>query len=43
MRRRNTSLTSLLQNPYVARVICVNDGSTDNTAQVLDALQAHWP
>ncbi len=37
------SLASLLENPYVARVICVNDGSTDNTAQVLDALQARWP
>ncbi|WP_201520045.1 glycosyltransferase family 2 protein, partial [Escherichia coli] len=37
------SLTGLLQNPYVARVICLNDGSTDNTAQVLDALQARWP
>lgn len=34
------SLTSLLQNPYLARVICVNDGSTDDTAAVLDALQA---
>lgn len=37
------SLTDLLQNPYIARVICVNDGSTDTTAQVLDALQLEWP
>ncbi|HDS0948749.1 TPA: glycosyltransferase family 2 protein [Stenotrophomonas maltophilia] len=36
------SLTDLLHNPYIARVICVNDGSTDATAQVLDALQARW-
>ena len=37
------SLTDLLHNRYVARVICVNDGSTDATAQVLDDLQAQWP
>lgn len=37
------SLTDLLRNPYIARVICVNDGSTDGTAQVLDTLQQQWP
>jgi cellulose synthase/poly-beta-1,6-N-acetylglucosamine synthase-like glycosyltransferase len=29
------SLRVLLNNPYVARVICVNDGSTDGTADIL--------
>lgn len=36
------SLTDLLRNPYIARVICVNDGSTDDTAAVLDRMQARW-
>ncbi|RRU11967.1 glycosyltransferase family 2 protein [Stenotrophomonas sp. 278] len=37
------ALTDLLDNPYFARVICVNDGSTDDTAAVLDRMQARWP
>lgn len=36
------SLTDLLRNRYVAQVICVNDGSTDDTAGVLERLQPHW-
>ena len=28
-------VTDLLLNPYIARIICVNDGSTDGTAAVL--------
>lgn len=37
------ALTDLLANPYFARVICVNDGSTDDTAIVLDRMRAQWP
>ncbi|EDZ3529580.1 glycosyltransferase family 2 protein [Salmonella enterica] len=37
------SLTNLLNNPYIHQVICVNDGSTDNTPDVLDTLQREWP
>ncbi|HEY0503983.1 MAG TPA: glycosyltransferase family 2 protein [Lysobacter sp.] len=37
------SLLNLLRNPYIHRVICVNDGSTDGTAQVLARMQAQWP
>lgn len=29
------SLDNLLRNPYFCRVICVNDGSTDNTEAVM--------
>jgi len=36
------SLTDLLRNPYIAKVICVNDGSTDDTAQVLEHMQSKW-
>lgn len=36
------SLGYLLRNPYLAKVICVNDGSTDGTAQVLAQLAEHW-
>jgi cellulose synthase/poly-beta-1,6-N-acetylglucosamine synthase-like glycosyltransferase len=32
------ALINLLRNRYIRRVICVNDGSTDRTAQILDAL-----
>src|SRR4051812_34725811 len=32
------SLRNLYFNPYVNRVICVNDGSTDGTATLLDKL-----
>lgn len=34
------ALEQLLRNRYIARVICVNDGSTDDTAQILDDLAA---
>ncbi|EOM9750901.1 glycosyltransferase family 2 protein [Salmonella enterica] len=37
------TLMNLLNNPYINQVICVNDGSTDNTLQILDALQREWP
>lgn len=36
------ALTDLLHNPYIAQVICVNDGSTDDTAAVLDHMQKQW-
>ena len=32
------SLRNIYFNPYVNNVICVNDGSTDNTAELLDEL-----
>lgn len=32
------SLRSLMKNPYINRVICVNDGSTDKTAAVMARL-----
>jgi len=34
------SLRNLLLNPYINRVICVNDGSTDGTAEILARLVA---
>ncbi|MEJ1098273.1 MULTISPECIES: glycosyltransferase family 2 protein [unclassified Pseudoxanthomonas] len=37
-----SSLTNLLQNPYIHRVICVNDGSTDDTAGVLARMVDEW-
>lgn len=36
------ALTDLLLNPYIARVICVNDGSTDDTAAVMERMQLRW-
>lgn len=36
------SLTALLQNPYIHQVICVNDGSTDKTADVLAGMKKKW-
>ncbi len=36
------SLRMLLCNPYIARVVCVNDGSTDETAAVLDRMVPEW-
>jgi len=37
------TLISLLRNRYVRRVICVNDGSTDETPQVVAALAQRTP
>lgn len=37
------ALNNLLQNPYFGKVICVNDGSTDGTALVLQRVQEQWP
>lgn len=36
------SLENLLRNPYFCRVICVNDGSTDNTAAVMEEVKQKW-
>lgn len=36
------SLVNLLRNPYIDKVIVVNDGSTDNTATVLANMQPTW-
>ncbi|MBX9474261.1 glycosyltransferase family 2 protein [Yersinia enterocolitica] len=36
------SLENLLRNPYFCRVICVNDGSTDNTAAVMAEVKQKW-
>lgn len=37
------SLVNLLRNPYVRRVICVDDGSTDRTAEIVAALMRRTP
>jgi cellulose synthase/poly-beta-1,6-N-acetylglucosamine synthase-like glycosyltransferase len=37
------ALINLLRNRYIRRVICVNDGSTDGTARIIDALAARTP
>lgn len=37
------SVQTLLANPYIAKVIVVNDGSTDNTQNVLDQMAAQEP
>jgi len=37
------SLINLLRNPYVKRVICVNDGSTDRTAEIVANLAKRTP
>ena len=37
------TLWPLIHNPYVHKVICVNDGSTDGTAKLLDELAKAWP
>jgi cellulose synthase/poly-beta-1,6-N-acetylglucosamine synthase-like glycosyltransferase len=34
------ALINLLRNRYIRRVICVNDGSTDRTAEIMDRLAA---
>lgn len=36
------SLENLLLNPYFCKVICVNDGSTDNTEAVMDTVKQKW-
>ncbi|WP_312754734.1 glycosyltransferase family 2 protein, partial [Escherichia coli] len=36
------SLENLLRNPYFSKVICVNDGSTDNTAEVMETVKQKW-
>lgn len=36
------TLESLLQNPYFCHVICVNDGSTDNTEHVMKQIKEKW-
>ncbi|EDS7167658.1 glycosyltransferase family 2 protein [Salmonella enterica] len=36
------SLENLLRNPYFHRVICINDGSTDNTAEVMKEVKQKW-
>lgn len=37
------TLRNLYRNPYIARIICVNDGSTDGTAAVLDQWAKVYP
>ena len=37
------TIVSLLRNRYIKRVICVDDGSTDRTVQVLEHLAARTP
>ena len=36
-------VTDLLRNPYIDRIVCVNDGSTDGTADVLARLAQGHP
>ncbi|HBA9100681.1 TPA: glycosyltransferase family 2 protein [Escherichia coli] len=36
------SLENLLRNNYFSKVICVNDGSTDNTAEVMETVKQKW-
>jgi len=36
------SIANLLANPYVDRVICVNDGSTDRTQEILAWCKSKW-
>lgn len=36
------SLDNLLRNPYFRTVICVNDGSTDNTEAVMAQVKKKW-
>lgn len=37
------TLWPLLNNPYIHRVICVNDGSTDGTEALLARMATGWP
>jgi cellulose synthase/poly-beta-1,6-N-acetylglucosamine synthase-like glycosyltransferase len=37
------SLINLIRNPYVRRVICVDDGSTDGTAEIATRLMRYTP
>ncbi|OPW90944.1 glycosyltransferase family 2 protein [Citrobacter sp. A316] len=36
------ALENLLRNPYFCRVICVNDGSTDNTSDIMEKVKQKW-
>ncbi|HBJ6783613.1 membrane protein [Salmonella enterica subsp. enterica serovar Salford] len=36
------SLQNFLMNPYFHRVICVNDGSTDNTEELMHMMKEKW-
>lgn len=37
------SLKSLFANPYINKVICVNDGSSDGTEKLLNRMVIEWP
>lgn len=37
------AVENLLKNPYIGHVIIVNDGSTDNTAAIIDGLAVQYP
>lgn len=37
------SLKSLFANPYIHKVICVNDGSSDGTEKLLNRMVLEWP
>jgi len=37
------TIRDLLKNRYVRKVVCVDDGSTDNTGSILDSLQVKFP
>ena len=37
------SLINILRNPYVRRVICVDDGSTDGTGEIVARLMQQTP
>ncbi|MFP0337688.1 glycosyltransferase [Acinetobacter baumannii] len=37
------SLKSLFANPYINKVICVNDGSSDGTENLLNRMVLEWP
>lgn len=36
---QESTLACLLKNKYIRQVICVNDGSTDNTAEILEEMK----
>ena len=37
------TITDLIFNRYIGRIVCVNDGSTDKTGQILDDLKDKFP